>query len=296
MKIMALCLVVAAGISGQKLLVYPGDLASMENVLFVDVRPKELFTKGHIKGAAHLDGTTLATGAGPYAGPMKPADALRASVAAAGLDPTRRIVIYGSAARPEDVRTATSLFWALEYLGYDDVSLLDGGYEGWVQGSQEIETGESRVEPVQAPALAMRREALATVKDVHDRMADQIGSPVDFRPTAMYAGVSNDPASSRLGHIPRAKNVPEEELFVSGALSAFKPVYQLESVLTDRGVETNTPTIAYSNSGPAGSIGYFVLRLTGRAQVSLYDASMAEWGNDSQLPLEMPVQPPASTE
>ena len=145
MKSIVLIVAALAVLPGQKLLVYPADLGGMEGAVLVDVRPKELFEKGHIPGAVNLYAMTLSAGTGLDGGPIKPLDALRAAVAQAGIDPNRQVVVYGSAARPEDVRQTTRVFWVLDYLGFPSVALLDGGYEGWAQGSTEPETGESRL-------------------------------------------------------------------------------------------------------------------------------------------------------
>ena len=37
---------------------------------------------------------------------------------------------------------ATRLWWALRYYGHDDVAVLDGGWNRWVDEGREIASGE----------------------------------------------------------------------------------------------------------------------------------------------------------
>ena len=62
---------------------------------------------------------------------------------------------------------ATRLWWALRYYGHDDVAVLDGGWNRWVDEGREVESGEvthdaCRIQPRIRPRLrGLRRGACA---------------------------------------------------------------------------------------------------------------------------------------
>jgi thiosulfate/3-mercaptopyruvate sulfurtransferase len=51
-------------------------------------------------------------------------------------------------------------------------------------------------------------------------------------------------------------------------------------------VDPKKKVITYCNTGRQASVGYFVMRLTGHDNVSLYDGSMAEWTADASCPVD----------
>src|SRR5882724_6067139 len=95
-------------------------------IVLVDVRPRETFEQGHIPGASWLDEARLVQRDGAAA-VILPADEFKRLVESVGIGAGAHVIAI------DDVggRGAARLWWALGYYGFDDVSLLDGGYEKW---------------------------------------------------------------------------------------------------------------------------------------------------------------------
>jgi thiosulfate/3-mercaptopyruvate sulfurtransferase len=69
---------------------------------------------------------------------------------------------------------ATRALMILRYAGVDDVRLLDGGYDWWVQAGNPVETAERRPEPVEAfgATIPVRPEVIV---DIAEAKADHRG-------------------------------------------------------------------------------------------------------------------------
>ena len=97
-----------------------------------DPEPREGIAPGHMAGAISLPGADLLTPRG-Y---LKDDEALRETIAAAGIDLGKPIITScGSGV------TASIMNFALEVLGHHDHALYDGSWTEWVRAGKPIETG-----------------------------------------------------------------------------------------------------------------------------------------------------------
>lgn len=262
------------------------NLAGLHDVAIVDARAAEAYAAGHIPGALHLDPATLSEERSGVVGLLKPVAELSPVLSALGLDPAKQVVVYSAMATPEDLSTAARLFWILEYVGFEHVAVLDGGFAKWSAEGRPIEQGAAAA-PAAArmePMLRPRPELMATHDEVVE--AERTGVPlVDFRSPEEYAGLSKKDVVKRAGHIPGAGNVPATDLVdkheMAGAVFyTLKPIEALQELLAG---DAAKPVIAYCNTGRSASAGYLAYRILGRTNVSLYDGSMAEWSCHSAL-------------
>src|SRR5262249_44444241 len=102
------------------------------------------YTLGHIRGAGYLnlDEVFKGEGNGPahLLGPMREvADVL----GRLGIAPEKHVVIYDENGGPR----AAQLFWLLEYLGFSQVSVLEGGIERWMAEGRPQTRKVPAVEP-----------------------------------------------------------------------------------------------------------------------------------------------------
>jgi len=296
MSCLAFVLSLAAALSPNEILVETAALESMEHTWILDARTEAEYLAGHIPGAVHLDPTDLSETRDGVVGLLKPLDQVANILADRAVDPGRHIVIYSGMGPANDTKNATRLFWILEYLSYPKVSLLNGGYAKWVHEERAIskEPREITTEPNTQWDLRTRPELLA--RRGHVISAIQSGNVAlsDNRSPEDYTGLSTNPNVKKSGHIPGAVNLPADDFIetelVDGAYYVFKTGAALEATLEESGLSSEDPVITYCNSGRDASVGYVGYRLGGFNRISLYDGSMAEWGNDSPV-VSLPEEP-----
>jgi len=273
------------------LLIQPADLANLQNAYPVDVRPQAAYAQGHIPGAVHVDVTAFSEDRGKVKGLLKPVDELRPLLEKAGLHPDKHIVIYGASSKSvDDLRDATRLFWILEYLGFEKVSVLEGGFERWQAEKREVQAEAVEPVPVTLPDLKPREELMATADEVAEAAKSEEAHVLDVRSQEDYAGEKKNPALSRAGHIPGAHNLPADDMV--DAQDNEVDVETTGGKLEDLGWKEDDPFVTYCTTGRQASVGYFTLRLLGADNVSLYDGSMSEWSADPDRPVETGGQEP----
>jgi thiosulfate/3-mercaptopyruvate sulfurtransferase len=275
-------------------LVETATLASAKRVLIVDARAKADFESGHIPGALHIDPATLSETRGGVRGILKSEGEVSRLLAEAGIQPSVPIVVYAAMEAPDDLKSATRLFWILEYMGYREVAVLDGGLAKWAAEGRPLAKGATTPLPVPVTTSVPRRSLLATHSQVRRLIEEENGVLLDNRGAGSYAGESKKDYVARAGHIAGAVNVPAVDFVAEDGVS-FRSKEQLTEILGGHGIASDTPVITYCNSGRSATMGYFVGRLIGLKEVRLYDGAMAEWTSIEDAPVEtMPV--PKETE
>ena len=91
----------------------------------------------------------------------------------------------------------------------------------------------------------------------------------------------------RAGRIPGAKNVDWEwNLTTVEGVKVLKGADELAKLYEGAGATKDKEIIVYCRTGMRSSHAYLALRLLGYPKVRNYDASMIEWGNRPELPIE----------
>ncbi len=194
------------------------------------------------------------------------------------------VVVYGDNAN----WFATHLYWQFSIYGHDDVRVMDGGREYWLEHgfptTDEVPTfpaTEYHVETTDESIRAFRR-------DVHEAL-DAETTLIDVRMPEEYRGEliappGMDETAQRAGHIPGAINVLWADNV--GSDGRFKPLAVLADLYESHGVTPDDAVIAYCRIGERSSITWFVLHeLLGYDRVQNYDGSWTEWGNLVRAPV-----------
>lgn len=252
--------------------------------VIVDVRGKAAYEfGGHIPGAVH---TTWHEYSDPNAvakGLLDPdVKHMEQKIRALGISNDSQVVIYSNPF--DNWGDEGRMFWMLEYLGHENLRILDGGWVKWVEERRPFEHG--RVTPSPGNFTVKLANHTMIVKDELKRVVKQPHPDtiiVDARSLEEYLGkeVSGIPRS---GHIPSAIH-----LAWNGFLKKDATVKDLEDIqkgFEEKGLDPSKEVICYCTGGVRSAWLYFILKLTGYQKVRNYPGSWWEWSRDFACPVE----------
>ncbi len=238
---------------------------------------RDNYLKGHIPTAGLLDLTRgMSDAASPLAFTLPGAQQLQDEFRKYGVADDSLVVLYSTT----HIMWATRLWWMLHWAGHKNVTLLDGGYTGWIAAGLPIDNNPtpyptSDMTVVPQPGLwATREEVLAAVGDGAVCTINALSPDV-------YAGTSNT-NYGRPGHIPGSKN-----LYYGSILDgqSFRSADEIAAAVDGVGVRTADRIITYCGGGISATVDAFALKLIGYDNVAVYDGSMSDWVRDPNLPL-----------
>jgi thiosulfate/3-mercaptopyruvate sulfurtransferase len=250
----------------------------------VDENP-DLYDEGHIAGAVKLHWQDDLQD--PLIRDVVPKEEFERLMRACGIGNDSTVVLYGD----KNNWFAAYAYWYLKIYGHEDVRLLDGGRQKWIEEGREL-----TVEPASpTPASYVAGDRDETIRVRRDEVLAGIGDAsialVDVRSPQEYSGELQAPpgyeqeGAARTGHIPGAASVPWATAVRDDG--TFKSVDELREIYERKGVTPDREVRAYCRIGERSAHTWFVLQeLLGYANVRNYDGSWIEWGNLVEAPIE----------
>jgi len=212
-----------------------------------------------------------------------------------GIQRTDSVVLYDSVER-DGGATASYVFWVLDFLGHEDVKVLDGGIDAWKRAGLETssELAERDAVVYQAPPEELDRTARIDGRELRERLGDRHYQILDVRSRDEYLGETPNAdwqgRALKLGHVPGAYNLNYQRNWIDPETKLLKSYDELQQMYA--GLDPSEAVITYCHSGRRSSHTYFVLRLMGFADVRLYDYSWSQWGKKSLFyPVETKENP-----
>ena len=248
----------------------------------VDENP-DLYDEGHIPGAIKLHWREDLQD--PVERDLVEKDAFEQLMGSRGISNKTTLVLYGD----KNNWFAAYAYWYLKIYGHDDVRILDGGRQKWIDESRELTTDEPQV----SPASYSARERDETIRARRDAVRETIGRDalVDVRSPQEYSGELiaapgyEQEGAQRAGHIPTAQSIPWAQAVKDDG--TFRSADDLRELYGAKGITPDRAVTAYCRIGERSAHTWFVLReLLGYEDVRNYDGSWTEWGNLIDVPIE----------
>jgi thiosulfate/3-mercaptopyruvate sulfurtransferase len=207
--------------------------SELEGLVVLDVRPEEEYIEGHIIGARNIYWKSVQSDS--MLDPYKAMVALRE----VGVNNSDNVTVWGK------LTEASYVFWALDYLGHENLSILDGDIKDF--GSAENTSPsviESNYSINLSPAIMIDQTNLDQQMNRSDIQV------LDTRASFSDYGIS---------HLKGAIVFPAE--LVYDEAESIKSARELDELLNGRGIDPEKVQLAYE--GPQACSVYFALKLMG---------------------------------
>jgi thiosulfate/3-mercaptopyruvate sulfurtransferase len=207
------------------------------------------------------------------------------TVGSAGIAEDSTVVLYGDNSN----WFAAYTYWQFQYYGHDDVRLLDGGREYWLDNDYPTTDEVPDFSAVDYEASGPRESIRAYREDVENAIERDLPL-VDVRSPEEFSGEILAPpglqeTAQRGGHVPGAKNISWAA--VTNDDGTFKTRDELEELYAEHGIDGDSTVVAYCRIGERSSVAWFALHeLLGYDDAINYDGSWTEWGNLVGVPIE----------
>ncbi|KAB1197688.1 MULTISPECIES: sulfurtransferase [Haloferax] len=202
-----------------------------------------------------------------------------------GISEDSTVVLYGDNSN----WFAAYTYWQFKYYGHEDVRLMNGGRDYWVDNDYPT-TDEVPSYPDTEYTARGPYEEIRAYRDDVQKAVDKGLPLVDVRSPEEFTGEILAPpglqeTAQRGGHVPGASNISWAATVTDDG--TFKSADELRDLYATEGIEGDESTIAYCRIGERSSIAWFALHeLLGYDNVANYDGSWTEWGNLVGAPVE----------
>jgi thiosulfate/3-mercaptopyruvate sulfurtransferase len=205
-----------------------------------------------------------------------------------GIGNDTTVVLYGD----KNNWFAAYAYWYLKIYGHEDVRIVDGGRQKWLDEDREMTTDV----PAPGSATYTAQEADESIRVRRDNVLQGLANGggralVDVRSPQEYSGELMAPpgyeqeGASRTGHIPTAQSIPWAQAVRDDG--TFKSTDELRELYGAKGITPEKEVLAYCRIGERSAHTWFVLReLLDYPDVKNYDGSWTEWGNLVDVPIE----------
>ncbi|MBC5636887.1 sulfurtransferase [Ornithinibacillus sp. BX22] len=252
--------------------------ANLEDIVLVDARfqlgdptaGRKAYEESHVPGAVYFDlERDLSSEAGEHGGnhPLPDITTLADKLGKNGIDQDTTVVVYD---KGNDM-FAPRFWWLLHYLGHQDVYVLDGGFEAWVQAGQPV-TADIPVKKQKIFIPNVRPDQVVDIAFVRGIKDNKQAVLIDSRSEDRYLG-KTEPLYQKAGHIPGAKNYFWMDVLDENG--NWKNRQSLEKQFAK--LDKNKEIIVSCGSGVSATPNIMALKMAGFKHVKLYPGSYSDW-------------------
>ena len=179
---------------------------------------------------------------------------------------------------------ASRVWWLMRSFGFDNAVILSGGLPKWTAEGRAVSNEPCTYAPGSFTATP-RPEAFVGKDDVLAAIDDDGTVLINALPAMMHTGEGGG-VFGRKGHISGSTNVPFGSMHDPDT-DAYLPAVQLAHIFDSVGASNANRVILYCGAGIGSTNLAFALNMLGHDNVTVYDASLSEWGNNASLPMEI---------
>jgi thiosulfate/3-mercaptopyruvate sulfurtransferase len=253
-----------------------------DNLVILDTTDIENFNNGHIPNAIQADASDFRHQEGPFQ-LINSSQKVQEKARALGINQNSQVVLYDHGNNKEILK-ASYIALSLIVNGFENVSILDGGYTGWVDEYKELISTKTITPKVGNFTAKYNPNIVIDLKYVKNHIGKT--PMIEARPIRYFKAEAQSVGVRRLGHISKARSSFWGDKF--NADGTIKSDEELKEIyLTHDKLNPKQEVITYCTGGLEASMNWYILyKHLHFKDVKIYDASMREWGNLDDTPME----------
>lgn len=264
-------------IEAEQLVPYLGH----EQLRIVDLSRSSVYEQLHIPHALHLKPHYLVRQEENASGVLPDEAGLQALVEYLNISPEHHVVVYDD----EGGAWAGRLIWNLHCLGFENVSLLNGGIHAWLGAGFPTSAEVEVFQPV-TQLFEVNLQNVEKYRIQYDQLLEKVQNKAvqiwDCRTTEEYTGQRL--AARRGGHIPNALHFEWSTAINRQNHLKLHPLERTQQRLEQLGFHLDQPVVVYCQSHHRSGLAYIIGRLLGW-NIQAYDGAWSEWGNRLDSPI-----------
>lgn len=264
-------------IEAEQLVPYLGH----EQLRIVDLSRSSVYEQLHLPHALHLKPQLLVQQEEQASGLLPDEQGLKAFIEYLNISPEHHVVVYDD----EGGAWAGRLIWNLHCLGFENVSLLNGGIHAWLGAglptSSEVEEFKKVKNLVKINLQDIEKYRIK-YNELLEKVQQNAIQVWDCRTTEEYTGQRL--AARRGGHIPNALHFEWSTAINRQNHLKLHPLERTQQRLEQLGFHLDQPVVVYCQSHHRSGLAYILGRLLGW-NIQAYDGAWSEWGNRLDSPI-----------
>lgn len=245
---------------------------------WVDCRPTQNYLDGHIPGAISIWRDEMSDDQSM----ILPREDIEQILSEKGIREDAILILYDDHGSCEAAR----LWWVMDYYGFDQIHILNGGFGAWKRSGKPVIGGNQILPPTQFKFTNQEHKShSADMNYIVTKMGQDGIKIIDARTQEEYDGSITKKGAHHGGSIPGSIHIdfmesvsPDEE-----DDKRILPIDQLISLYEQKGVYPQDTIITFCHSGARSAHTTFILtQVLGYDQVRNYDGSWIEWSRTFQ--------------
>lgn len=239
------------------------------------------YKKAHIPTSFHINTDDIETG------PIwnyKTKEQLHKYILSLGITKNTQVILYGA-----DTMAASRVAVVFMAMGVNDVRILNGGFQSWIDSDFKIENGVNEYKPVNSfeGKFFSNSKLIKSTKDAEDILKSEDSALISIRSKDEFIGKTSGYSYIKpKGHIKGAiwGNSGSDAYHLENYRSVSNKMlneYDLKKLWKDLKIDTNKHLSFYCGTGWRAAEVFFYAYVMGLDNISLYDGGWLDWSLDN---------------